>query len=426
MRIDIFNRQFVSGGIFSGLSALNGPVSVKPVGDRTVIVPQPGCIYHGFFPGSPVTAQKVDAFESMSGQKIDIALEFLSFKYIDKWDHFPWDEFQMISSRNAVPMLTLESFDPDDATNNDYSLENIVAGKCDQIIEKVANKVKAFDKPMFIRYGHEMNVKGDGKYPWADADPALYIAAYQRVKDIFDRTGANKVTWVWCPNIDFPGSTKYYPGDSYVDWVAMDGYNTLDEQHTWRSPEELFKPLLDELSGLGKPMMIGETATPDDPRKAAWLWDLVEFTVKSGISGYVYFDSDKEKEWKIDTLGDQGAYRDKLTLEKDHLACDITTGTEEPCSVPTRPEIYQNYPNPFSGSTSITFAIPKRAETRVQIFDSMGRLVRQVHSGQMEQGRHEVVWNGKSSAGTDMPSGMYLCRVQTGSSVLTLKLTKAK
>ena len=101
-----------------------------------------------------------------------------------------------------------------------------------------------------------------------------------RRHDIFTAQGVTNVTWVWSPNIDFSNSVplrELYPGDSYVDWVAMDGYNwgNIGAWHTWDSFSTLFQQTYDEMLAItSKPMMIGEMAsTEQDGNKAAWISD---------------------------------------------------------------------------------------------------------------------------------------------------------
>ena len=65
--------------------------------------------------------------------------------------------------------------------------------------------------------------------------------------DIFTAVGANNATWVWCPNID-PNNGLHdlgalYPGDAYVDWTCLDGYNwgtNPVKPDRWRSFDQLY------------------------------------------------------------------------------------------------------------------------------------------------------------------------------------------
>src|SRR6266496_1414193 len=67
--------------------------------------------------------------------------------------------------------------------------------------------------------------------PWSEQvngnKSGQFVLAWRHVHDIFTAQGVTNVTWVWSPNIDFSNSVplrKLYPGNSYVDWIAMDGY----------------------------------------------------------------------------------------------------------------------------------------------------------------------------------------------------------
>jgi len=70
-------------------------------------------------------------------------------------------------------------------------------------------------------------------------------------------------------------------------------------------------------------------------------------------------------------------------------------------------------PNPFSGSSRISFTTPDTRPAVVKIFDVSGRRVREFS---VPGGRdHAVDWDGKGEGGKQVPSGIYFCRVETAS-----------
>ncbi|QXD17199.1 T9SS type A sorting domain-containing protein [Rhodocaloribacter litoris] len=77
-----------------------------------------------------------------------------------------------------------------------------------------------------------------------------------------------------------------------------------------------------------------------------------------------------------------------------------------------------NYPNPFSTSTTIPFALTRPGRVTLQVFDGLGREVARLVEGMRPAGRHEVVWH---AAGR--PAGLYLVRLQVGTTVRTYPLT---
>src|SRR6266487_4424693 len=119
------------------------------------------------------------------------------------------------------------------------------------------------------------------------------------------------VTWVWSPNIDFSNSvplSELYPGDSYVDWIAMDGYNwgNIGAWHRWDSFSTLFQQTYNEMLAItSKPMMIGEMAsTEQDGNKASWISDAYISQIPhnfSRIRAVIWFDQDKETDWRIES-----------------------------------------------------------------------------------------------------------------------------
>jgi hypothetical protein len=103
---------------------------------------------------------------------------------------------------------------------------NIVSGSLDATIDARAASAKQLGKPFFLDFAAEMN----GDEAWSGNDAKLYVDAYRHIHDRFVAAGATNVVWAWCPNVtDTDGSNQttldYYPGDSYVDWTGVDGYN---------------------------------------------------------------------------------------------------------------------------------------------------------------------------------------------------------
>jgi len=73
----------------------------------------------------------------------------------------------------------------------------------------------------------------------------------------------------------------------------------------------------------------------------------------------------------------------------------------------------QNYPNPFNPVTTIPLSLPEAGEISLRIFNVLGQEVAVVFKGQLNAGRHYLVWNGMSRAGQRMPSGVYIYQMIT-------------
>ena len=80
-------------------------------------------------------------------------------------------------------------------------------------------------------------------------------------------------------------------------------------------------------------------------------------------------------------------------------------------------------PNPVNPSTTIRFTLEAPDEARLSIYDVNGRLLRSLFVGRAEAGETRVSWDGRDDAGSPLPSGVYLYRLQTSRESQTRKLS---
>jgi len=199
-------------------------------------------------------------------------------------DHFgqpaPWSQafssepLELTRNRGAIPLM--------DMSSSGATLKEISNGSRDASLTAWAKAAKSYARPFFLRWDWEMNGTW---FKWgqeAAESPSTFVAAWKRFHNIVDENGATNVTWVWCPNTTFTGSTSLtslYPGSSYVNWTCMDGYNfgTNPLQPAgWKAFYEVFEPTYSQLISLdpSKPIMIGETASTElGGSKPSWIAD---------------------------------------------------------------------------------------------------------------------------------------------------------
>jgi len=182
------------------------------------------------------------------------------------------DELNAAWSRGAVSMVTWEPMRSD---GEGVPLRAIANGAEDPYISRSARVARTWGRPVFVRFAHEMN--GDW-FPWGygvDGNTARdYRRAWHRIVGIFRFFGADNVRWVWCPNEHankFP-LEPFYPGDSTVDWVCLDGFN-FGKRVQWPSFTSLFGNSYNRLIEFtDKPLMIGETGSVErGGEKAEWI-----------------------------------------------------------------------------------------------------------------------------------------------------------
>ncbi len=88
--------------------------------------------------------------------------------------------------------------------------------------------------------------------------------------------------------------------------------------------------------------------------------------------------------------------------------------------------LFQNHPNPFNPTTTISFVLPSRTRASLSVFDVHGRLVKRLLEREMTAGFKEIVWDGRDESGVQVASGIYFYRLIAGKEVLTRKMVLLK
>ncbi len=214
---------------------------------------------------------------------------------------------ESVEAAGATPLITWMSDDPGHPAA-EQSLTQIADGADDAYLRAWGSALARLDAPVLLRFDPEMN---GNWFPWAPAGsnttPAEYVRAWRHVHDVVTAAGARDVQWVWSPNVQYTGSTplpELYPGDAYVDWLGLDGYNWGPAAgHSWQSPAQVFAPSLQALGALSdRPMMLAEVGTTGvGGNKAQWIGDFFSFVrSQSRLRAFVWFDADKETDWRYD------------------------------------------------------------------------------------------------------------------------------
>jgi hypothetical protein len=91
-------------------------------------------------------------------------------------------------------------------------------------------------------------------------------------------------------------------------------------------------------------------------------------------------------------------------------------------SLPDRPTLYPNWPNPFNSETHIRYYLPRAAQVRLTILNQAGQLIHTLVDTEQETGFYQVSWDGSSDAGLDRGSGLFFLKLQTGDLVRVRKM----
>jgi hypothetical protein len=94
--------------------------------------------------------------------------------------------------------------------------------------------------------------------------------------------------------------------------------------------------------------------------------------------------------------------------------------------LPQRLALSPSYPNPFAVSKNaparIPYALPAESEVRLQVFDVLGRLTREIVRARQTAGTYEAFWDGRNAFGGPVTSGIYFVVLNAGEQIKTQKI----
>jgi len=286
--------------------------------------------------GYPVTAARLDRLKTQSGISPAVVVFFLQWPENPGDFHFPAQSFDAIDKSNAVPCLTWEPMYISNGKEQAIPADEILRGRYDSFIRDFARKARMSGKLLLLRFAHEMNIS---RYHWGTTEtdygpdsPGLYISMFKHVAGIFQAEKAENVKFIFCPNSEsiphpiwstngkWNTGSAWYPGNNYVDILGIDGYNwgttQTKKKHGWdsrfRSFREIMEPMYKELKEIApdKPIIVFETSCTDrGGDKEKWIRDTVRISEAWNIKGLVWFEADKEVDWRLNTGIDSSTIR---------------------------------------------------------------------------------------------------------------------
>jgi hypothetical protein len=256
------------------------------------------------FPGNPTA---IDRIAASTGRNPNYVMWYVHWG--GPWNAINLGDTRAVLARGATPIITWMSDDPT-VSGDAFPLHAIAAGQFDTYVRGWATALAQAGGAVLIRFDHEMN---GNWYPWSPgvgaSTAADYVAAWRHVHDIFAAAGAGNVRFVWSPNVQYTGSAplaSLYPGDAYVNWTGVDGYNwgSVHPWSGWQSPRTVFDATITAVRAISqRPLMIAEVGcapTPGD--KAAWITNFFQLLSSNrSISAFVWFDVNKETDWRFNS-----------------------------------------------------------------------------------------------------------------------------
>jgi hypothetical protein len=205
--------------------------------------------------------------------------------------------------------------DGHEIATNHYEAD-VAAGKYDTQLQQFAQVFKDLHRPVFFRIGDEFNGF------WMGFDPAQYRAAFQRITNVLRGNFLEDVATVWNVSVDTTDLDymKWYPGDAYVDWWAI---NLFSADAIALPASDQFA---DDAKAHQKPVMIGE-ATPrfigvhDANAWDDWFTPFFGFIgAHSNVKAFCYIDTNWGSQFLYSSWGDSRIQSEPALLTKYQAA----------------------------------------------------------------------------------------------------------
>ena len=121
------------------------------------------------------------------------------------------------------------------------------------------------------------------------------------------------------------------------------------------------------------------------------------------------------------TVGIQ-AYRFNEDIAGTRRTVTAVAGEGQGNGRPSAFNLAQNFPNPFNQSTVIRIDLETGADMELAVYNTSGQKVATLARGPYPAGTHSFVWEGRTTLGRELASGVYTCRLSAGGQAQTRKL----
>lgn len=245
-----------------------------------------GCLWgaHAEPRGAQTTKTAITDLESEIGRGLAVSRHYVT------WDQeLPGALVAWSAEQGRTPYVAWHAVR---GNGSRVSWSSIASGSEDSWVARQAQSLRAAGYPAYFCFHHEP------EDDTANGGSANFVAAYERIRDIFSSEAVANLTWVVSlMRTTYAGGHGGY--DSWMpndfDLMCVDGYNRGGR--SWRSFDALFAPARAAALATGRSLMIGEYGTVersgDAEAKARWFTEAAATMkswpeVKAAVYSHVY------------------------------------------------------------------------------------------------------------------------------------------
>ncbi|MDP8320770.1 MAG: C25 family cysteine peptidase [Candidatus Stygibacter australis] len=117
---------------------------------------------------------------------------------------------------------------------------------------------------------------------------------------------------------------------------------------------------------------------------------------------------------------------DSWDIKRVNISLNVLSNEGDEPFIPEASQLLGNYPNPFNPSTKISFLTAESGQTELTIYNIKGQIVRKLVNEPLDEGKHEIYWDGRNEQGVALSSGIFLYRLKTASEIHNSKMILLK
>jgi len=301
-------------------------------------------------------------------------------------------------------------------------------------IDKVSAHLKGLEEQGVAVLWRPLHEASGGWFWWGVAEPECYVQLWRLMFNRMVTTNKNKnLIWVWNINTDPKFGYDYsalngawYPGDEYVDIVAVDIYDPLNNHN---SAANYWNKIIDEV-GTNKMIALSENgAIPDIDSvaedKSYWSYWMTWSQTWSGN----FLDKTSNDMWKRNLDDERIIALDNMPGWANVKADESTEGaiiapsTETPGAsgegtTVIMPQVFADNITISAQGKTLSLFVPQAGRGSIAVFDMMGHRIVTLAQGNMTSGTHRFDLQA-------MANGNYIVRATVGSNSMT-KVFKLK
>jgi hypothetical protein len=281
--------------VVTGICVVAGPLATTPAQTHGATSAAP--MAFGIFAGN-TQASSVQSLENAVGR---------SYAYIRvyrSWDDtFPDTDINWMESTSHSLFLSIKAR-LKNGTNVSYQqIADAQPGSSLYTnMVRWATAIKGYNQPIYVSFNHEPDTSNSQRSGTA----TQFIAAYRKFVTVMRNENVSNARFAYTTAVRnysvSPTSAKYapkyYPGDAWIDVIAIDAYNMYCRKkdgsfaNPWRSLAQLLVPFMQFVAGHPDPdLVVAEWGSPEDPanpqRKAQWIADAQQMFKQSAYQRFV-------------------------------------------------------------------------------------------------------------------------------------------